>query len=196
MEDARGDRFARGNRRLDHLGGAALGDAHGAEVLQLVGQLGPARVVGGQRSPAARWEWFRRPGWFTATTSRRAFEKWFWLERNRLRTVLAVYPTALLLLLAPALIAAELALLVLAGRGGWLTAKLRAQFAVLAGLPEIARRRRRVQATRSISAAAFAGRLTASLESDFVPDIGDGPIGHAQAGYWGLITGTLRLLSR
>ncbi|MEA2210286.1 MAG: hypothetical protein QOF83_234 [Solirubrobacteraceae bacterium] len=126
----------------------------------------------------------------------KGIEKWFWLERNRLRTVLAVYPTTLLVLLAPALIGAELALLVLAGRGGWLTAKLRAQLAVLTGLPEIARRRRRVQATRAISAASFAGRLTASLESDFLPDIGDGPAGHAQAGYWRAITRALRALSR
>jgi N-acetylglucosaminyl-diphospho-decaprenol L-rhamnosyltransferase len=123
-------------------------------------------------------------------------QKWFWLERNRLRTVLAVYPTALLLLLAPALIGAELALVVMAGRGGWLTAKLRAQLAVLAGLPEIARRRRRVQGTRAISAAVFAGHLTASLESDFLPNIGVGAARHAQAGYWRAITRTLHVFSR
>jgi hypothetical protein len=122
----------------------------------------------------------------------KGIQKWFWLERNRLRTVLAVYPAALLVLLAPALLGAELALLILARRGGWLTAKLRAQLAVLTGLPAIVRRRRRVQATRAISAAAFAHRLTASLDSDFLPDIGTGPAGRAQAGYWRAVSSALR----
>ncbi|HYB23822.1 MAG TPA: glycosyltransferase family 2 protein, partial [Solirubrobacteraceae bacterium] len=36
--------------------------------------------------------------------------KWFWLERNRWRTVLSVYPAALLALVMPALLAAELGL--------------------------------------------------------------------------------------
>ena len=44
--------------------------------------------------------------------------KWFWLERNRWRTVLSVYPTALLVLLVPALLAAELGLLAVAAAPG------------------------------------------------------------------------------
>src|SRR5205814_1452970 len=46
--------------------------------------------------------------------------KWFWLERNRWRTVLSVYPAPLLALVAPALLAGELALLAVAARQGWL----------------------------------------------------------------------------
>lgn len=123
-------------------------------------------------------------------------QKWFWLERNRMRTVLAVYPPALLAALAPALIGAELALLVLAARGGWLSAKLRAQLAVLRGLPEIVRRRRQVQRTRAIGAAAFAKHLTASLDSDFLPDVGDGRVVALQARYWRAINRVLLLVSR
>ena len=57
--------------------------------------------------------------------------KWFYLERNRAWTVLGAYPATLLAVLAPALLAFELALLPVAARGGWLRAKLRAQAAVL-----------------------------------------------------------------
>jgi GT2 family glycosyltransferase len=126
----------------------------------------------------------------------KGMQKWFWLERNRVRTVLAVYPASLLVLLAPALFGAELMLLLLAGRDGWLSAKLRAQLAVLTGLPAIVRRRRTVQGSRAVSAATFATLLTASLESDFLPDIGGGPVGRAQAGYWRAVTGILRLFAR
>jgi N-acetylglucosaminyl-diphospho-decaprenol L-rhamnosyltransferase len=91
--------------------------------------------------------------------------KWFWLERNRWRTVLSVYPASLLALLAPALLATELALLAVAAREGWLGAKLRAQAATIAGLPRTLRRRRVVQRTRRISAGKLAERLTASLDS-------------------------------
>jgi GT2 family glycosyltransferase len=56
-------------------------------------------------------------------------QKWFWLERNRWRTLLAVYPSALLALLAPALLAIELAVHAAALRGGWLAPKLRADAA-------------------------------------------------------------------
>jgi N-acetylglucosaminyl-diphospho-decaprenol L-rhamnosyltransferase len=96
-------------------------------------------------------------------------QKWFWLERNRWRTVLSVYPTRLLLLVLPALIAAELAILAAAARQGWLVAKLRAQAAVLAGLPTTWARRRRVQATRTITEAEFAAQLTHALDSPFIP---------------------------
>lgn len=114
-------------------------------------------------------------------------EKWFWLERNRLRTVISVYPAWLLALLAPGLIGAELALLALAARDGWLPAKLRAQAAVLAGLPRTLRRRRRVQATRRISTAAFASHLTASLDSVHLPSSQEGWAARAQSGYWAAV---------
>jgi GT2 family glycosyltransferase len=94
--------------------------------------------------------------------------KWFYLERNRWWTVVATYPTSLLLMVFPGLLALELALLVAAAQGGWLTAKLRAQRAVLRSLPAMLRRRRRVQATRTIGARAFAEGLTASLDSPVI----------------------------
>lgn len=92
-------------------------------------------------------------------------QKWYLLERNRWRTVLATYPWALLVLVAPALLAAELALIAVAARGGWLGAKLHAQGATAAGLPAALRRRRAVQQTRRIGAGEFAARLTGAFDS-------------------------------
>ena len=91
--------------------------------------------------------------------------KWYYLERNRLWTVLGVYPGPLLALLAPALLAFELALLLAAWRGGWLRPKLRAQWAVVRELRQILDRRRAIQATARITPRAFAAHLSASLDS-------------------------------
>jgi N-acetylglucosaminyl-diphospho-decaprenol L-rhamnosyltransferase len=113
--------------------------------------------------------------------------KWFWLERNRWRTVLAVYPPALLVLLAPALLAAELPVHLAAARGGWLGAKLRADAAVLAGVPGIFARRRRVQASRRISAREFASHLSASLDSPYLPVSDTHWAARGQAAYWAVV---------
>jgi hypothetical protein len=110
--------------------------------------------------------------------------KWFWLERNRWRTVLSVYPLPLLAALAPALAGAELVLLAVAGLEGWLPAKLRAQAAVVAGLPRTLRRRRAVQATRRVSAREFATHLTASLDSPYLRTGTNGWAVAAQSIYW------------
>ena len=120
--------------------------------------------------------------------------KWFLLERNRWRTVLSVYPGSLLVLLAPALIAFELALLAVALRGGWLGAKVRSQLAALAGLPATARRRRRVQGTRRLGACAFAAQLTPSLDSQYLR--APGPAAGLQALYWRAVVRALEFLHR
>ena len=46
-------------------------------------------------------------------------EKWRWLERNRWAFLIRVYPARLLVLLAPALLLTELALIPVALAGGW-----------------------------------------------------------------------------
>ena len=120
--------------------------------------------------------------------------KWFHLERNRAWTVLGVYPLPLLLALAPALLGFELALLAVAARDGWLHAKLRAQVAVLRTLPWALRRRRRIQATRRISAHDFCGGLTASLDSPFLQAAARIPaLRRLQAGYWAAVRALLTL---
>ena len=118
--------------------------------------------------------------------------KWFWLERNRWRTVLSVYPAGLLALLAPGLLAAELALLAVAARQGWLGSKLRAQAAAIGGLPHTFARRRTVQRMRRIGADEFAGHLTSSLDSPYLAAAGSALPRVPQAVYWRLVRSALR----
>jgi GT2 family glycosyltransferase len=121
--------------------------------------------------------------------------KWFLLERNRWRTLIACYPGPLLALLAPALLAAEVGLLLVAARDRWLRAKLRADLATLTGLRQALARRRAVQATRAISAGAFARILTSSLDSPYIGRL-PRPLLRAQAGYFALVRLVLRGRSR
>ena len=94
--------------------------------------------------------------------------KWRWLERNRLAFLVRAYPTPLLILLAPALLATELALLAVSASGGWGRQKLAANLEFLRWLPRLLRERRQVQATRTVSAAEFASWLTPDLDSPFI----------------------------
>ncbi len=94
--------------------------------------------------------------------------KWRWLERNRLAFLVRAYPTSLLLLLAPALLATELALLAVSASSGWGRQKLAANLEFLRWLPSLLRERRQVQATRTVSAAEFASWLTPDLDSPFI----------------------------
>jgi N-acetylglucosaminyl-diphospho-decaprenol L-rhamnosyltransferase len=113
--------------------------------------------------------------------------KWFWLERNRWRTVLSVYPLRLLLVLAPALLVLELVVHVTAARDGWLEAKLRADGVVLTDLPATLGRRRRVQATGRVSTRTFAWHLTASLDSAYLTVSPTSWAARAQAIYWAVV---------
>jgi GT2 family glycosyltransferase len=122
--------------------------------------------------------------------------KWFWLERNRWRTVLSVYPSLLLALLAPALLVAELGLLAVAARQGWLVPKLRAQAAVIAGLPRTLARRSAVQRTRRIGAAEFAAHLTSSLDSPYLAAVRGPLLNGPQTAYWKLACRLLTFLAR
>ncbi len=95
-------------------------------------------------------------------------QKWRWLERNRWAFLIRVYPGVLLALLAPALIATELALVPVSIAGGWGRQKLAATFDTIRWLPRLLRERRQVQATRTVSAAEFASWLSADLDSPFI----------------------------
>lgn len=111
--------------------------------------------------------------------------KWFWLERNRWAMIIRNYPAALLLLLAPALLATELALIAAAASGGWLPQKAKAWRATALWLPRLIAERRRLQSVRSISAREFADILTADLDSPFLPAVvRRGPVRAALRIYW------------
>jgi len=120
-------------------------------------------------------------------------DKWRWLERNRLAFLVRTYPGALLLLLAPALLATELALLPVAAAGGWGGQKLRANLEFLRWLPRLLRERRAVQAQRTISAGEFAAWLTPDLDSELIsPLVRTWPARALLRGYWRLVCALLR----
>jgi GT2 family glycosyltransferase len=114
--------------------------------------------------------------------------KWLWLERNRLAFLVRTYPASLLLLLAPALLATELALLAVAASGGWGRQKLRANLQFLRWLPRLLRERREIQRRRAISAAEFASHLTPDLDSPLISPLArTPPVRFLLHTYWQLV---------
>ena len=113
--------------------------------------------------------------------------KWRWLERNRWAFLIRVYPTRLLLVLLPGLLATDMALLVVAIRGGWGRQKVGATIDVLRWLPSLLRERREVQATRTVRSAEFATWLTPDLDSPFFHGVVESaPIRLGLRAYWRL----------
>jgi GT2 family glycosyltransferase len=123
--------------------------------------------------------------------------KWRWLERNRLAFLIRAYPASLLALLAPALLATELALLAVSISGGWGRQKLAANLEALRWLPRLLRERRQVQATRTVSAAEFASWLTPDLDSPFISPVARSlPARLLLRSYWRVVSLLLKRLSR
>jgi GT2 family glycosyltransferase len=119
--------------------------------------------------------------------------KWRLLERNRVATVIRTYPAALLLLLAPALIATEAGIFAAALAGGWAGQKLQAWGDVARAMPALLRERAAVQAERSVSAAEFAAWLTPELLSPYLPDaVRSAPVRLALRSYWRVVSVLLR----
>jgi GT2 family glycosyltransferase len=94
--------------------------------------------------------------------------KWRRLERNRWATIIRTYPAGLLGLLAPGLLATELALVPISLTGGWGAQKLASWFDVIRWLPRLRRERREIQAARRITARTFARGLTPYLDSPYL----------------------------
>ena len=114
--------------------------------------------------------------------------KWRNLERNRWATVIRTYPTALLLLVLPALVLAEVGLLGVAVMGGWASAKLQSWVDVLRWLPHARAERRRVQETATVSAREFAAALTPRLNSPLFGAVGRSSFVNAVLrAYWWLV---------
>jgi GT2 family glycosyltransferase len=118
--------------------------------------------------------------------------KWRRLERNRWATVIRTYPAALLALLAPALLATELALVPISIAGGWGAQKLVSWVDVARWLPRLLRERRGIQSTRAIDPTSFARSLTSDLDSAYL-----GPAGRSRVlrvalrAYWSAVLALL-----
>lgn len=97
--------------------------------------------------------------------------KAYLLERNRLLTLLTTYSGRTLALLAPALLAQELAMLAVATSQGWLPAKLRGYGWLVQHAGPVRERHRRVQAARSRPDRQVMPHLVAQFDAGNVPPV-------------------------
>ena len=124
-------------------------------------------------------------------------EKYRFLERNRWATILRDYPGPLLALLAPALLATELAMFAISVAGGWWRQKLDASLDVLRYIGPTLRERRAIQSAGAIGAGEFASFLTSSLDSPYLGGVaGARPLRWALRGYWRAVRVLLRAPDR
>jgi GT2 family glycosyltransferase len=118
--------------------------------------------------------------------------KWRRLERNRWATIIRTYPAPLLVVVMPALLATELALIPASLAGGWLPQKLASWADVLRALPGLVRARRRIQASAAIGAGQFASALTADLDSSYLGSAARSRVlRSALRAYWRVAVGLL-----
>jgi GT2 family glycosyltransferase len=119
--------------------------------------------------------------------------KWRFLERNRWATMLRTYPTSLLLLIAPALLATEVAIWVAAMRGHWARMKALAMADLVRSLPRLLSERREIQRTRSVSTFQFAASMSADLSSPYLGSLGSHRlVALALRSYWRAVLRLLR----
>jgi hypothetical protein len=116
-------------------------------------------------------------------------DKWRLLERNRWFVLLRCWPGTLLALVAPALLATELAIWCAALAGGWAPQKARATRELVAALPRLLRERRGIQSRRRIDATTFAAHLTADLGSPYLA--GAARANPLLRAYWAAVTAVL-----
>lgn len=118
--------------------------------------------------------------------------KFYLVERNRLLLVLTAHQRRTLLLLAPPLVALELAMLALAVTQGWAGQKLRGWLWILRHLNWVRRRRRLLQHERIVPDRQLAQQLTAEVTTTAVPlPVGTAALNAALSAWWAL---TRRLL--
>jgi hypothetical protein len=118
--------------------------------------------------------------------------KWRYLERNRWATLIRTYPASLLALIAPALLATEVALIGVAVAGGWYRQKLLAWMDTVRSLPRLLRERRRLRVSRRIRAGDFAAALTADLDSAYVGAVARSrPLRACLRAYWSVVLAVL-----
>ena len=110
------------------------------------------------------------------------------LERNRLVFVLTAYSARLLLLLAPLLLAVELAMLFVSARQRWFRGKLGGWWWCIGHARWLARHRRETQRLRRVRDRELAPFLTAVLDPRMLPlPPGTGIVNRVFSAYWSLV---------
>ena len=95
--------------------------------------------------------------------------KFYFLERNRLYLVAVCFPSRLLALALPALLAYEVGIVAVAAKEGWLHEKVDGWRWLLRHRAEISSRRRAVQSSRRRSSAELAAQLAGSFDAGNYP---------------------------
>jgi GT2 family glycosyltransferase len=120
-------------------------------------------------------------------------EKMYYAERNRLVALLTLYDARTLVLLLPAGLAVEIAMLVLAARRGWAREKARGWWWIARHRRWIRARRRQLTAERTTGDRAVARVLsTRLLESNLELPSALAPLDRALAVYWSVVRRLLR----
>ena len=114
--------------------------------------------------------------------------KFYLIERNRLMFLATLWGWRALLLLTPALVGLEVAMVALAAKQGWLGAKLRSWRWLLGHAGHIRRRRRLLQAERTLTDRQWMGLLTDQLSTTAIdlPAV-VGPLNVFMRAYWRLV---------
>jgi GT2 family glycosyltransferase len=123
-------------------------------------------------------------------------QKWFWLERHRISSVVVNHRTSTLAVLAPLLVASELGLLAIAWRGGWLDRKLAAYTSLWRLRRDLRRRRRAVQEMRRVPDAALIGWFAGRVESAQLENPVIGLVNPVLDGYRAVAAAAIRALGR
>jgi GT2 family glycosyltransferase len=123
----------------------------------------------------------------------REHRKMYLAERNRLIFVLTCWSTRTLVVLAPAFLAVEVAVVAAAVAGGWLRDKLDGWRWILTHRAWVRARRREVQAARSVSDRQLAPLLASRLDARNYPmPAALRPFDELLAAYWRVARRTLR----
>jgi len=116
--------------------------------------------------------------------------KYYLVERNRLMFVLTLWGPRALLLLAPPLIALELAMVALAAKQGWLRHKVRGWVWLVRNRRRVMARRRLVQREKRVRDLEWMRLLTDRLDTPLVPLPGTvrGVLNAVMRAYWRLVS--------
>jgi GT2 family glycosyltransferase len=125
----------------------------------------------------------------------RSLSKWYWMERNRWIVVLKNYRLATVLLLLPAMLIADVGLLLMSAKGGWLAAKLRSLlwFFRPAAWAYLWRGRRAIAKLRRASDAVLLRQFTAVID---YPDFRSPVVTKVIEPVWRLMLTGLRFVVR